>query len=73
SASLPPHGGAPGNRQSHPFAHTPMAAPNLTRFTVAQTPADPDRTIKGPFAALTTFVIAPRKPSRAAPPIAKSP
>ena len=56
-----------------PLAPTPIAAPKLTRLHAAKTPADADRPIPGPFAALATSAIAPRKPSRAAPSSAKSP
>ena len=56
-----------------PFAPEPTAASNLARLRAAEMPAYAARPIPGPSVALASSAHAPLRPSRAAPPTAKSP
>jgi len=56
-----------------PFAPEPMAATNVARRLASDTPAYADQPIPGPSGALASSANAPLRPSRAAPPSAKSP
>jgi hypothetical protein len=56
-----------------PFAPEPMAATNVARILASETPAYADRPIPGPSDALASSANALPRPSRAAPPSAKSP
>ena len=56
-----------------PFAPEPMAATNVARLLASEMPAYADRPIPGPSDALASSANAPLRPSRAAPPSAKSP
>ena len=56
-----------------PFAPEPIAAPNLARHRAAETSAYANRPIPDPSDALASSANAPLRPSRAAPPSAKSP
>ncbi len=56
-----------------PFAPEPLAATNVMRLLASEMPACADRPIPGPSDALASSANAPLRPSRAAPPSAKSP
>ncbi len=56
-----------------PFAPEPMAATNVARLLASEMPAYADRPIPGPSDAHASCANAPLRPSRAAPPRAKSP
>ena len=56
-----------------PFAPEPLAATNVARLLASKLPTYADRPIPGPSDALASSANAPLRPSRAAPPSAKSP
>ena len=56
-----------------PFAPEPLAATTVARLLAAETPASADRPIPGPSLAFAPSAKARLRPSRAAPPSAKSP
>jgi hypothetical protein len=56
-----------------PFAPEPIAATNVARLLASETPAYAHRQISSPSDALASSASAPLRPSRAAPPSAKSP
>ncbi len=56
-----------------PFTPEPLAATNVARRLASETPAHAYRPIPGASDALPSSANAPLRPSRAAPPSAKSP